>query len=170
MGGELTYKKDRFSAGLGYHYFKDEKDWTAAYGDKSANIWTVGLGYKFGSDFRLSGAYAQNVQGQSTKGDGTALVNSSAQRRAYNIQLNWRGAQANKPGTWGLEAGYRHLGRFAALCPTYDYFDTDMKGWFVGGNVTIFKNVLGYVGYSSGKTIESEKKQNIIWGRVRFLF
>ena len=170
VGGELTYNKNNFSAGVGYHYFKDEKNWKAAYSDSTANIWEVGLGYKFGKDFRLSGAYAQNTQGKSTKGDGTAIANSSAQRRAYNIQLNYKGAQASKPGSWGLEAGYRHLGQFAALVPTYDYTFTDTKGWFVGGNVTLFKNVIGYVGYSNGKTISDNTKENVIWGRFRFLF
>ena len=91
-------------------------------------------------------------------------------RRAYNIQLTYKGAKANKPGTFGIEAGYRHLGRYAALVPTYDYSDTNMKGWFVGANVTILPNTILMLGYEDGKTISTDKKAKIYFSRVRFLF
>ncbi len=169
VGGELTYSKNKFNAGIGYHHFGDEENWTNAYGDKSADIWTVGLGYKFG-DFRLSGAYAQNTKGESTNAAGADVLNSSAQRKAYNIQLTYKGAKANKPGSFGIEAGYRHLGQFASLVPTYDYFDTDQKGWFVGANVTILPNTILMLGYSDGKTISDEMGKKIMFSRVRFLF
>ena len=167
VAGELVYDKDKLKAGVGYHYFKNDKAWNAKYGDKSASIWTVGLGYKFG-DFRLFGTYAQNTQG---KKDQIAGLHPNQQRQAYNIQLNYKGANAKNPGSWGLEVGYHHLGQYACLVPTYDYFGfDDDKGWHVAGNVTLFKNVIGYVGYSSGKQISTDQKENTIWSRVRFLF
>ncbi len=175
VAGELNYEKNNFKAGVGYHHFKNDKQWplkgsdadapAVVYGDKTANIWTIGLGYKFG-DFRLFGTYAQN-----TKGKKATIVNhASSQRHAYNIHLTYKGSNASKPGTWGLELGYHHLGQYAALVPTYDYYTSNEKGWHVAGNVTLFKNVIGYIGYSSGKMISTDKKQNTIWSRVRFLF
>ena len=169
VGGELTYNKNNFNAGFGYHHFGDEKNWTAAYGDKSADIWTVGLGYKFG-DFRLSGAYVQNTKGENGVIEAGGDKGGGDQRKAYNIQLTYKGAKANKPGTFGIEAGYRHLGRYASLIPTYDYFDTNMKGWFIGTNVTILPNTILMLGYSDGKELSSDKKQKIMFSRVKFLF
>ena len=169
VGGELTYNKDKLSAGVGYHHFGNEKGWTNSYDAKSADIWVVGLGYKFG-DFRLSGAYGQNTKGENgyildhgDKGGGD-------QRKAYNIQLTYKGAKANKPGTFGIEAGYRHLGRYASLMPTYDYSDTNMKGWFVGANVTILPNTILMLGYSDGTKLSTDTKEKIYFSRVRFLF
>ena len=169
VGGELTYSKNKFNAGLGFHHFGNETNWMAAYGDKSADIWVVGLGYKFG-DFRLSGAYAQNVKGENGTIEANGDLGRGNSRRAYNIQLTYKGAKANKPGTFGIEAGYRHLGRYAALVPTYDYSDTNMKGWFVGANVTILPNTILMLGYEDGKTISTDKKAKIYFSRVRFLF
>ncbi len=165
VGGELTYNKNNFKAGVGYHYFKNDEAWNATYGDKTANIWTVGLGYKFG-DFRLFGTYAQNSQGKKE----VIGNHASSQRHAYNINLTYKGSNASKPGTWGLQVGYHHLGQYAALVPTYDYFDTNTKGWHIAGNVTLFKNVLGYIGYSDGKQIDNDVKTKVVWSRVRFIF
>ncbi len=169
VGGELTYNKNNFFAGVGYHYFGNKEGWQRAYGDDSANIWVVGLGYKF-SDFRLYGAYAQNTQGQSRNSVPADVPNSSAQRKAYTIQLEYKGAKLNKPGSFGLEAGYRHLGQYASLNPTYDYTLADMKGWFVGGKVTLMPNVTLHLGYSNGKTISDEKGQNVVYSRFQFFF
>ncbi len=168
VAGELTYDKNNFKAGIGYHHFKNDKVWSGKeggeYQDKQANIWTVGLGYKFG-DFRLFGAYAHN-----TKGHYTNIPGGSKQRKAYTINLTWKGANASKPGTFGFELGYHNLGNYAAVMPIYDYYGNDAKGWHVAGNVTLFKNVIGYIGYSNEKTLSDHKKQNTIWSRVRFLF
>ena len=166
VGGELVYNKNNFNAGIGYHYFGDEQNWNAVYGAKDASIWTVGLGYKFG-DFRLSGAYAQN-----TKGEDDAIVglNPGDQRKAYSITLAYKGAKLNKPGSFGLEAGYRHLGMYASLAPTYDYTMENKKGWFVGGKVTLLKNVTLHLGYSDGKTISGDVKDKYYYSRFQFFF
>ena len=168
IGGELTYKKNNFSAGVGYHHFGDEKNWTAAYGDKSADIWSVGLGYKFG-DFRLFGAYAQNTKGESDQLAGGDKGGNS-QLKAYTIQLEYKGAKLNKPGSFGLEAGYRHLGQYASLAPTYDYTMNDKKGWFVGGKVTLMPNVTLHLGYHDSKTLSTEKKDKYFYSRFQFFF
>ena len=164
VGGELTYNKNNFFAGLGYHYFSNKDAWKNAYGDESANIWTVGLGYRF-SDFRLYGAYAHNTQG-----DYSAMADGGDNRKAYTIQLEYKGAKLNKPGSFGLEAGYRHLGSYAAMCPTYDYTYGNWKGWFVGGKVTLLPNVTLHLGYSDGKTINTGLKQKIYYSRFQFFF
>jgi hypothetical protein len=169
VGGELTYNKNKLNAGLGFHHFGDEKNWTAAYGDKGADIWTVGLGYKF-SDFRLYGAYAQNTKGENGTIEANGDLNGGDSRRAYTIQLEYKGAKLNKPGSFGLEAGYRHLGKYASLAPTYDYTLNDWKGWFVGGKVTLMPNVTLHLGYSDGKVISDDLKQKVFYSRFQFFF
>ncbi len=171
VGGELTYNKNNFQAGVGYHYIASDTAWKPQYNASSANIWTVGLGYKFG-DFRLFGAYAQNTQGDNgfIEAKATGNKNAGDQRKAYTIQLEYKGAKLNKPGSFGLEAGYRHLGQYAALVPTYDYSLTDTKGWFVGGKVTLMQNVTLHLGYSDGKTISGEKRDKLFYSRACFYF
>ncbi len=174
VGGELTYNKNNFNVGVGYHYFANDHEWQGydkpdtgkptstkklGYKDGSANIWTAGLGYRFG-DFRLFGAYAQNTKGEC----------DSDQRKAYTIQLEYKGAKLNKPGSFGLEAGYRHLGVFASLAPTYDYTMNNIKGWFVGGKVTLMPNVTMHLGYCDGKTIDTDLKDKYIYSRFQFFF
>ncbi len=161
VGGEILYNKDNFSAGIGGHYFKNEKDWGLEYGDGSAQIWAVGLGYKFG-DFRLSGAYAENVKGK----DGTG----SGNRKAASIMLKYGGAKLNKPGSFEIEAGYRHLGKYASLIPTYDYSLNDTKHWFVGGKVTLFPNITLHLGYADGKKVSDGKADKYYYSRVQFFF
>ena len=169
VGGELTYNKKNFSAGVGYHHFGNEREWNIATGEKSADIWTVGLGYKFG-DFRLSGAYAQNTKGESAVMEANNDFGGNSQLKAYNIQLSYKGAKANKPGTFGIEAGYRHLGQYTSLVPTYDYSLTNTKGWFVGANVTILPNTILMLGYSDGKQISDDRNSKVCFSRIRFLF
>ncbi len=168
-GAELVYNKDKLKAGIGYHHFGDEKNWSAAYGDKSADIGTIALGYRFG-DFRLFGAYAQNFKGESKNSAGADVVNSSASRKSYTIQLEYKGAKLNKPGSFGLEAGYRHLGKYTTLAPTYDYTLENRKGWFVGGKVTLLPNITLHLGYSNGKMISTEKKDQLFYSRFQFFF
>ncbi|MBQ9377493.1 MAG: S-layer homology domain-containing protein, partial [Schwartzia sp.] len=164
QGLEITYVKDRLTAGLGVHHFQNKEFWQAAYGANDALIWVGGLGYKFG-DFRIFGAYGQN-----TKGKNELIPGGKSARRAATLELYYKGANRNKPGTWGLETGYRYLGMYAALAPTYDYSWCDMKGWFFGGNVTLAKNTVLYLGYSKGKELSTGGNESILYSRVRFFF
>ena len=44
------------------------------------------------------------------------------------------------------------------------------KGWFVGGKVTLLKNVTLHLGYSDGKTISGGVKDKYYYSRFQFFF
>ena len=54
---------------------------------------------------------------------------------------------------------------------TYDVIDTAYKGWEIGGNYTLFKNVVATLRYGNEKHInDSQIKAQNFFGRVEFFF
>ncbi len=45
---------------------------------------------------------------------------SSKSKKAFSIQLNYKGANPENAGTYGVFAAYRQLGHYAVIAPTYD--------------------------------------------------
>jgi len=161
QGIELTGMAGALSLGAGYHHLNSEY-FTNAYGKKNASIWSVGAGYNFGKDVKLFGAYAKNTEAKDL---------SSKQDQAYNIELSYKGAKKSDPGSWGLFVGYRHLGRYASLIPTYDAAMRGYKGWEAGLSYGFAKNVTGKLNYFHGKSIaDKDLKGKKLFAQVDFSF
>ena len=164
QGIEVYSKAQKFMWGASYHsanaHVGSER--------QRAGVWAVGLGYKFNKDWTLKGAYAQS----------NADVELSASKKAYNIEVDYKDADMNKPGTWGAWLAYRHLGEQAALAPTYNSIFNNVKGWHIGTKIALMRNVLGYLEYFQGKTIDDcadpvydeNTKTRTIFGRVEMFF
>ena len=165
-----TDPNKKFSIGAGYHHFENKEKMLAyadivdasgkTYNAKNFGIWSVGAGYRFDKNFRLSAAYAQN-----TKGD-----IASKYRRAWSAQLDYKGADPKDKGSWGAFLAYRHLGQFAAVVPTYDSMTSGQKGAQIGLAYTFLPNIVGQVEYYLGKRIENNNRQNTIFSRVSLYF
>ena len=125
------------------------------------NIWTAGASYAFDKNVSLSGLYAKN---QKTNRE------DNKQNKAYNVQLNYKGADANKQGSFGVYAAYRYLGAGAVLKPTYDGVGRDQKGYEIGANYAFYKNIVGSVLYFDGKDLEDNTDASKVFGRVEFFF
>ena len=170
QGAELTYAPGKLSAGVGYHHFANDEGWKSEsfykdskdkrYGDDDLNIWVGSLGYRFDDNARLFGAYAKNTEGNVQSG----------QREAYNIEFDYKGSNKNKPGSYGIQAGYRHLGAYASLAPTYDYSDQNTRGWYIGGDVVLAKNIDLYLGYFDGNNINAGEDFKILFSCIKFFF
>jgi len=161
QGIELTGMAGALSLGAGYHHLNSEY-FTNAYGKKNASIWSVGAGYNFGNDVKLFGAYAKNTEAKDL---------SSKQDQAYNIELSYKGAKKSDPGSWGLFVGYRHLGQYASLIPTYDAAMQGYKGWEAGLSYGFAKNVTGKLNYFHGKSIaDKDLKGKKLFAQVDFSF
>lgn len=161
LGAELLYDdEERFNFGLGYRYFKSKEFANAdGYGDKDkANIFSVGAGYKFG-DFELAAAYAKNNK-------------ADEYNKAYNIELDYAGADPEEVNSWGALVAYRYIGDNAALVTTYDTFGvtSNKKGVEVGLGWTPFKNIVAQVNYFHGKTLANNEKNRTLFGNVTFTF
>ena len=161
VGAELLYDDDeRFNFGVGYHHFKSEEFANAPlYGDKNkAGIISVGAGYKFG-DFELLGSYAENTKADDFK-------------KAYNIELDYAGADRNEPGSWGLYVAYRYAGDNVSFSPTFDEYElrSNKKGVTFGATWSPFKNTYTEANYFHGKTLDTNETTKAFFGRVSFFF
>jgi hypothetical protein len=132
-----------------------------AYGADSLNIWNVGATYAFDKNVKLSTLYSKNTKGDFTIGD---------LNKAYNVQLNYKGAVASKTGSWGVWAAYRCLGSAAVLSPTDDSTDAGQKGYELGATYTFDKNIVGTAKYFKGHDILTDLDASKIFGQVEFFF
>ena len=174
QGVELYNDRDKkFTWGFGYHHFNNKDAFTADYGKKDANIWEVGAGLKFDKNLALNGAFAWNTSPDRENGTGAKVTTGA--KRAWTAELDYKGADPADKGSFGLFAGYRYLGSFAAWAPTYDAAPSGSKGWEFGLDYVPFKNVQTTLKYFTGKSIatyEGEKANDVstIFGEVNFFF
>ena len=165
QGIVFTGDKGKLSAGAAYRHFTSDAikgfaNYSKDSNEDTANVWSVGLGYRFDNNWKLGGAYAQNTEADDFD-------------TAYNIELGYKGAQNENAGTWGAYAAYRSLGDNVAFAPTYDTYSTykNKKGWEVGAEYVPFKNIHTYASYFDGQDLaNSDVKTKTLFGRVSFFF
>lgn len=133
-----------------------------AYGANTANIWEVGMNYKFTPTFNLDLAYAKNTQGSL---DGKF-------NKAYNIAFNYKGATPANKGSFGVFAAYRYLGQTAGIAPTFDGIKNGQKGWEVGTSYTFAQNIVGTFKYFNGKDLVagSDRNASKLFANLDFFF
>lgn len=130
LHGEATYLKANDVKAMGMQ--GDDK------------IWTLGADYQAGK---------LNINAMYLKGDNDYIDKvSGTDDDGYVVGLNYAGAETGKPGTWGLYAKYYDQSAPTVLAHTmngdYTMFDTyGFKGYMVGGNLTVAKNMVATVEY-----------------------
>ena len=170
---EANYTQGKWDAGLGYHNVaashtnqKDGED------KDSFHIIGLGVGYAFDKNVKLTGDYAW---GTSVALNKYPDVNNNA----YSIELDYKGADAADPGSWGAYVAYRQLAPFATIAYTYDFGNGNegfatLKGWEVGTSYTFAKNIVATAKYFNGKDTGakagSDDKATGVFTRVDFLF
>ena len=170
---EANYTQGKWDAGLGYHNVaashtnqKDGED------KDSFHIIGLGVGYAFDKNVKLTGDYAW---GTSVALNKYPDVNNNA----YSIELDYKGADAADPGSWGAYVAYRQLAPFATISYTYDFGAGDagvasLKGWEIGTNYTFAKNIIATAKYFNGKDTAAiagkDDKATGVFTRVDFLF
>ena len=159
----------KFSAGLEYHHLKGVGNNTQifntgkAYGANTANIWELGVNYKFTPTFNMDLAYAKNTQGNL---DGKF-------NKAYNVAFNYKGATPANKGSFGIFAAYRYLGQTATIAPTYDGIKNGEKGWEIGTSYVFSPNIVGTVKYFKGKDLKgvgSDTDASRLFANLDFFF
>ncbi|MDO4203480.1 MAG: porin [Selenomonadaceae bacterium] len=162
LGARVEYANKQVTAGVGYYSFKAKNGAIAKINDDSDNakIWTVGAGYKFAKNFRIYGNYAQNTAGKGNK-----------EKKAYTIQLDYKGMNVAKRGSYGIHLAYRHTGDHVVTQQTgYTTTPIGVKGWELSGEYALDKNIGLYLGYFHGKNITSDQKTKVLFSRIRFFF
>ena len=157
---------------LGGDYVKaDDVDYTTL-GTKDNKIWDLYAGYKAG-DFGLNAMYL--------KSDVDDMAGNAT---GYVIGANVGEAKAAKPGSVGLWANYYNQASTTVIAHTmngnYKTFggtntgDAGFKGFGVGVNYTVAKNMIAGVQYydlkSKGNNIVGNDKAKTIWSQLVVTF
>ena len=106
----------------------------------------------------------------------TRTTSSANNTSADNLDKSWqaiysyKGAQPENKNTWGAYAAYRYLGTYTSIFGTEDAQVVGAKGWEIGANYTPFHNVLATAKYFNGKSIDSDRDTDALWGRIQFFF
>ena len=168
---EAGYAQGKWDAGLGYHTIAathTNQDVNSENG--SYSIVDFGVGYAFDKNVKLTGDYAW----------GPSVDNTiCTAKNAYSIELDYKGANAADPGSWGAYVAYRQLAPFATIAYTYDFGNGNfgyatLKGWEIGADYTFAKNIVATAKYFNGKdqgaVAGTDDKATGVFTRVDFLF
>ena len=160
----LGYADGKFVGGVDYHHLNADSfdyvvDRNATKGnvEDNANIWLAKAAYRFDKTNALNGFYANNTSADDFD-------------KAWSAEYDYKGAQAENKGTWGMWAAYRYLGDNTALFSTYDALLAGQKGWEVGANYAPFKNVVATLRYGNGKDLWNDTKIENLFGRIEMFF
>nr|WP_304084300.1 S-layer homology domain-containing protein [Mitsuokella multacida] len=163
----LGYADGKFVGGVDYHHLNADQFFYADRNgsekfkefkqDDNANIWLVKAAYQFDKTNGLNGFYANNTSADDFD-------------KAWSVEYDYKGAEAENKGTWGMWAAYRNLGYNTALFSTYDAILQGQKGWEVGANYAPFKNVVATLRYGNGKETWTNDKIENLFGRVELFF
>lgn len=176
-GASVGGKLGNLSLSAGYDKFQDALASIESYGiDNSAKtgtdngIWNLSANYKFG-DFTLAATYLDSdidLRDNSKYND--------VDTNGYVVGLNYKGADKNKPGTWGLFANYYDQGAGTFVAHTMYpgdwsyYVDEGFKGYMVGGGVTLAKNMVYQLHYYDLEGKESGIDDQVLWSRLQIMF
>lgn len=170
---------DNLALAAGWHHLKNKAGGDNSrifpdgqkYTDKN-DIWSLGFDYKFNNDFTLGGLYAKsNVDASypNSKDDDNET--------SYSVQMTYKGAKAAVPHSYGVWAAYRQVGTYASINPTYDGALYGTKGYELGVDYMVAKNILAKVVYFDGEYIgdgyQGHTKNNDVnrlFGRLEFTF
>ena len=167
QGVGLAYDNgSKLTGRAGYQHF----DWNYDDVDNDdAGIWSVGANYRFDKNVAFDASYAKS--NRSLTDYDSDLKGDDGQDKSYAFELNYKGAQKQNVGTWGMWVAYRYLGALTSVKPTYDGIHEGYKGWEVGANYTPFKNVVGTLRYGDTKNLyNNDLKDKIFFGRVEVFF
>ncbi len=166
FGANLSTDLGKLNIAGGYDRFDRLSDYTAAkkrLSNDELNIWNAGMTYDFG-EATLGAMYLHsNVDGKDVDHDGFVITGTV------------KGAEAAKPGSWGLEAKYYDQGVGTAVEHTMDgdwkAFANGFKGYKAEGAVTVAKNMVATVAYYDLKDKkDSNKKNHTLWSELSVTF
>ena len=176
-GASVGGKVGNLSLSAGYDKFQDALNEIQGYEVRNSaktgtdnGIWNLSANYKFG-DFTLAATYLDS--------DIDLRDNSKykdVDTNGYVVGLNYKGADKNKPGSWGLFANYYDQGAGTFVAHTmYSgdwsyYVDEGFKGYMVGGGVTLAKNMVYQLHYYDLEGKESGLDDQVLWSRLQIMF
>ena len=164
---ELGGTVGNFDLAANYLHVNDEN----AMGLKGDNkIWTAAATYNSGK-FSLGAMYLQ--------GDDDLLTGAAKNYDddGFVVSMGWAGAKKSEAGSWGLYGKYYDQSAVTTMAHTmngayYAFGNKGFKGYMVGGNVTLAKNMVASVEYYDLKNKEGndDKHARTLWSELAISF
>ncbi|MGM9562442.1 MAG: hypothetical protein ACI3WT_09410, partial [Phascolarctobacterium sp.] len=173
-GAEATAKLGVVGLTAGYANFKD----IGSVGDIKTGIdnaiWYVGADYAIG-DISLNAYYLKGDASHDNAGVQALL--DKVDDDGFAVGINYKGADAATPGSWGLFANYYNQGgqTYVAHTTDADTFNNfgiglGFKGWGVGANYAVAKNIVAEVSYYDTESKVSDFDNKILYADLYFTF
>ena len=180
FGANLGYDIGKFSLNVAYDKFKNATMYdgnNSKLGDVSGllgdnGVWSVQATYNFGKAtlgaiFLKSDVNLDNLGG--------LIPNTNASKKGIVVTGTLFGAEAAKPGTWGLTAKYYNQGVGTFIAHTMDglamdFLNEGFKGWSIAGDVTVAKNMVATIEYFDIKGKETNGKAKTLWTQLAVTF
>ena len=151
---------------VGYVNFEDAGE-TKNIDDK---IFNAGLNFKLGKDFRFGGTYLHtNPDDQ--------LVVKNAKKNGFFLNADYKGAKADKVGSWGVGVRYYQMPAASVFATVWDtsnpmtgLYKQGHKGWFANAHYTVAKNMVLGVEYWNMKGREDNVKNSALWTEMVVTF
>ena len=177
LGISLSGKAGKLSLSAGYDIFKNSLGVSSASTcytkeDEDNAIWNINASYAFDKNVKLNATYLNSNLDQ---GD-IATTFNDVDTDGYVIGLAYKGANRNKVGSWGAWATYYDQGVGTVVAHTmktgdWDLFATEgYKGYDLGANYTLAKNMVYNIDYYELEGKESGLKNKVLWSRLQINF
>ena len=154
--------------GLEANYIKADQVTSMGQGNADDKIWTIGANYDI-NKFNIGAMYLKGSNDEIDAVDGS--------QTGWVAKLGYAGAQASKPNSWGLYAKYYNQGASTVIAHTmngdYGVFNDGQgfKGYMVGANYTVAKNMVAGVEYYDLKSKgDSDVTAKTIWSQLVVTF
>ncbi len=171
---EVGTNMDSFVNGkVGYFSTKLGTDGqTALAGKDKVNIWYVGADFNVAKDLTFNAMYLRS-NAKNFSPAYTAVAPYTSKKDGYVLGLAYKGAEPSEPGSWGLSANYYHQGRGTYIAHTIDGFTdfySGFKGWSIGGDYTVAKNMVLGLSYYDTKALESAADDAVNGSKAKVLY
>ncbi|MDY4920389.1 MAG: S-layer homology domain-containing protein [Phascolarctobacterium sp.] len=154
-----------------FNYFNVDGSAKTMVNDKALSltdkeIYNVGVAFDLAKDLRLGYEYMW----------GDKKIDKRVSKDGYVARLDYKGADAATAGSWGLHAQYFDQPINAIISPTtdanvFDAEDGGYKGWNVGADVALAKNITLCVNYYDTEAKgDSSKDDKVLYSELYFNF
>ncbi len=202
-GAAVAGKWGPLRANVGYTVFKDgdlredsindNVPETASFPLDDNKVWNMGLSCDITEELTFSAVYMKSsLDKVAIEGETVADFDDDG----MIIGLDYKGAKANEPGSWGVYGKYYDQGRGTAMAHTMNgdhkwqglsiddqgstavsTFNSGFKGWMLGADYAFAKNIVGAAEYydlktkgGGGTTDVPEQKVRTLWTQLVFTF
>ncbi len=165
-GGAVSASVKDLKLGAGYYKFSDAQSDYANDADNA--IWHADASYKIG-DVTLGAMYLQSDENDSAGDDD-----------GYVVTVNYKGAKASRPGSYGLNAQYFDQAGTTVISHTmngeYPYRTAaaniveGFDGYKLAGYYTVAKNIVAGVEYFALEGNKSGEDYDTLWTQLIFTF